>query len=142
MTRARKRSAAAATVASCSSCLEPKWAKRPLLLIRSSAARRPIVSPSRPSTDATSTARSRIDARVSEPFWVTGVTDVGYKKARTFVKSAGQAGGEREEEMGEYAVKKIDDMEAVYLGAFKRARAELGVESFGLQVIDLPPDFE
>jgi len=44
--------------------------------------------------------------------------------------------------MGEYAVKKIDDMEAVYLGAFKRARAELGVESFGLQVIDLPPDFE
>lgn len=44
--------------------------------------------------------------------------------------------------MGEYTVKKIDEMEAVYLGAFKRARAELGVESFGLQVIDLPPDFE
>lgn len=44
--------------------------------------------------------------------------------------------------MGEYVVKKIDEMEAVYLGAFKRARAELGVESFGLAVIDLPPDFE
>lgn len=44
--------------------------------------------------------------------------------------------------MSEYAVKKIDEMEAVYLGAFKRARAELGVESFGLAVIDLPPDFE
>jgi hypothetical protein len=44
--------------------------------------------------------------------------------------------------MGEYAVKKIDEMEAVYLGAFKRARAELGVESFGLQVIDIPPNFE
>ena len=44
--------------------------------------------------------------------------------------------------MGEYAVKRIDEMEAVYLGAFKRARAELGVEAFGLQVIDLPPDFE
>lgn len=44
--------------------------------------------------------------------------------------------------MGEYAVKKIDDMEAVFLGAFKRARAELGVESFGLQVIDLPPGYE
>jgi len=44
--------------------------------------------------------------------------------------------------MGEYAVKRIDEMEAVYLGAFKRARAELGVESFGLAVIDLPPDFE
>jgi mannose-6-phosphate isomerase-like protein (cupin superfamily) len=44
--------------------------------------------------------------------------------------------------MGEYTVKRIDEMEAVYLGAFKRARAELGVKSFGLQVIDLPPDFE
>jgi hypothetical protein len=44
--------------------------------------------------------------------------------------------------MSEYAVKKIDEMEAVYLGAFKRARAELGVESFGLQVIDMPPDFD
>jgi mannose-6-phosphate isomerase-like protein (cupin superfamily) len=47
-----------------------------------------------------------------------------------------------EEEMSEYAVKRIDEMEAVYLGAFKRARAELGVEAFGLAVIDLPPDFE
>ena len=44
--------------------------------------------------------------------------------------------------MGEYAVKRIDEMEAVYLGAFKRARAELGVESFGLQVIDMPPNFD
>lgn len=44
--------------------------------------------------------------------------------------------------MAEYAVKKIDEMEAVYLGAFKRVRAELGVEAFGIQVIDLPPDFE
>jgi len=44
--------------------------------------------------------------------------------------------------MSGYAVKKIDEMEAVYLGALKRARAELGVESFGLAVIDLPPDFD
>src|SRR5215467_2365664 len=44
--------------------------------------------------------------------------------------------------MSGYAVKKIDEMEAVYLGAFKRARAELGVESFGMQIIDLPPSFE
>ena len=44
--------------------------------------------------------------------------------------------------MGEYAVKRIDEMESVYLGAFKRARAELGVESFGLSIIDLPPNFE
>lgn len=38
-------------------------------------------------------------------------------------------------------VKNIDEMEAIYRGAFKRARAELGVESFGMQVIDMPPDF-
>ena len=44
--------------------------------------------------------------------------------------------------MAGHAVKKIDDMEAVYLGAFKRVRAELGVESFGIQIIDLPPDYE
>jgi hypothetical protein len=43
--------------------------------------------------------------------------------------------------MSDYTVKKIDEMEAVFLGGFKRARAELGVESFGLQVIDLPPNY-
>jgi hypothetical protein len=44
--------------------------------------------------------------------------------------------------MSGHAVKKIDEMEAVYGGAFKRARAELGVESFGIGIIDLPPNFE
>lgn len=44
--------------------------------------------------------------------------------------------------MSDYAVKRIDDMESIYRGAFKRARAELGVESFGMQVIDLPPSYE
>lgn len=44
--------------------------------------------------------------------------------------------------MAGHAVKKIDEMEAIYLGAFKRVRAELGVESFGIQIIDLPPSFE
>jgi hypothetical protein len=44
--------------------------------------------------------------------------------------------------MGDYMVKKIDEMEGVYLGAFKRARAELGVTAFGLQVIDMPPNFD
>ncbi|MFN2617204.1 MAG: hypothetical protein ABR581_08790 [Thermoleophilaceae bacterium] len=40
--------------------------------------------------------------------------------------------------MADYTVKRIDDMEAVFRGAFKRARAELGVSSFGMQVIDMP----
>ncbi|HEY0317809.1 MAG TPA: hypothetical protein VGC49_05895 [Solirubrobacterales bacterium] len=44
--------------------------------------------------------------------------------------------------MGDYSVKRIDEMEAVFRGGYKRARAELGVESFGMQVIDLPPDYE
>jgi hypothetical protein len=44
--------------------------------------------------------------------------------------------------MAAHAVKRIDEMEAVFRGAFKRARAELGVESFGLQVIDMPANFD
>jgi mannose-6-phosphate isomerase-like protein (cupin superfamily) len=44
--------------------------------------------------------------------------------------------------MSSYAVKEIDEMEAVFRGAFKRARAELGVESFGMQVIDMPANYE
>jgi hypothetical protein len=44
--------------------------------------------------------------------------------------------------MAGHAVKKIDDMEAIYGGAFKRVRAELGVESFGVQIIDLPANYE
>jgi mannose-6-phosphate isomerase-like protein (cupin superfamily) len=44
--------------------------------------------------------------------------------------------------MTTHAVKNIDEMEAVFRGAFKRARAELGVESFGMQIIDMPPNYE
>ena len=42
--------------------------------------------------------------------------------------------------MADITIKRIDDMEAVFGGAFKRARAELGVESFGMQVLDMPPN--
>jgi hypothetical protein len=48
----------------------------------------------------------------------------------------------KEARMSGYTVKAIDEMEAVYLGAFKRARAELGVESFGMAIIDIPPNYE
>ena len=44
--------------------------------------------------------------------------------------------------MTTYTVKRIDEMEAVFGGAFKRARAELGVESFGMQIIDMPADYD
>jgi quercetin dioxygenase-like cupin family protein len=41
--------------------------------------------------------------------------------------------------MPDYTVKKIDEMEGIVAGAFKRARAELGVSAFGMNVIDMPP---
>jgi len=44
--------------------------------------------------------------------------------------------------MADYTVKRIDEMEGAYGGAFKRARAELGVSSFGMAIVDMPPNFE
>ncbi len=44
--------------------------------------------------------------------------------------------------MSNFTVKRIDHMEAVFGGAFKRARAELGIEAFGIQVIDMPPNVD
>jgi mannose-6-phosphate isomerase-like protein (cupin superfamily) len=43
--------------------------------------------------------------------------------------------------MSNYTAKQIDEMEAAFGGGLKKARAELGVESFGMQVIDLPPNY-
>jgi len=42
--------------------------------------------------------------------------------------------------MSGYCAKRIDDMEASFQGAFKKARAELGASAFGIQVLDLPPN--
>jgi mannose-6-phosphate isomerase-like protein (cupin superfamily) len=43
--------------------------------------------------------------------------------------------------MPDYTVKRIDDMEGAFGGGLKKARAELGVTSFGMQVIDMPPNY-
>ena len=43
--------------------------------------------------------------------------------------------------MADYTAKQINEMEAAFGGGLKKARAELGVESFGMQVIDLPPNY-
>lgn len=40
--------------------------------------------------------------------------------------------------MADYTLKRIDEMEASFGGSYKRARAELGVTSFGMQVLDFP----
>jgi len=43
--------------------------------------------------------------------------------------------------MANYTVKHLNDMEAAFGGGFVKARAELGVTSFGMQVIQLPPNY-
>jgi mannose-6-phosphate isomerase-like protein (cupin superfamily) len=43
--------------------------------------------------------------------------------------------------MSDYTVKRIAEMEAIFHGSFRLAAAELGVESFGMQVFDLPAGF-
>ena len=44
--------------------------------------------------------------------------------------------------MADVTVKRLDEFEAVYGGGMRRVRAGLGVSSFGMQVIELPPNFE
>jgi quercetin dioxygenase-like cupin family protein len=44
--------------------------------------------------------------------------------------------------MAAYTIKNIDEMYSTWAGAFKHARAELGVNAFGLQVIDMPPNID
>lgn len=43
--------------------------------------------------------------------------------------------------MTNYTAKHIKDMQAAFGGGFVKARAELGVTSFGMQVINMPPDY-
>ena len=43
--------------------------------------------------------------------------------------------------MPDVTIKRVEDFEAIFGGGFRRARAGLGVTSFGLAVIDLPPNF-
>ncbi len=43
--------------------------------------------------------------------------------------------------MADYTAKRIDDMEAGFGGGFIKARAELGVTSFGMQVIRMPAGY-
>ena len=42
--------------------------------------------------------------------------------------------------MADVTVKQVEDMEAIFYGSFKRAGAALEVGSFGMNVIDFPPD--
>lgn len=44
--------------------------------------------------------------------------------------------------MPNFTAKNVDDMETTFGGGFVLARASLGVTSFGLQVLKMPPGFE
>src|SRR5947209_16651809 len=77
------------------------------------------------------------------PGWVRSVTLVPKplahpRLARQTSRPTPQEGAT----MADYTVRRIDEMEGIYGGAFKRARAELGVSSFGMQVLDLPPGLD
>lgn len=41
--------------------------------------------------------------------------------------------------MADYTVKRFDEMESIFGDTFRRARAELGVTSFGMQFMSLEP---
>ena len=41
--------------------------------------------------------------------------------------------------MGDYTVKRLDEMERAFGGVWVRARASLGASAFGFQVTDFPP---
>ena len=43
--------------------------------------------------------------------------------------------------MADVTVKRLDEFEAIFGGGFLRVRAGLGVSSFGIAVMDLPPNF-
>jgi hypothetical protein len=44
--------------------------------------------------------------------------------------------------MPDVTVKRLEDFEAIFGGGFLRVRAGLGVSSFGLAVMNLPPNFK
>ena len=44
--------------------------------------------------------------------------------------------------MPDVTYKRIDEMEGIYEGIARRARAELGVTAFGMQVLSLPPNWD
>jgi len=44
--------------------------------------------------------------------------------------------------MADVTVKSVDEMEGIFGGLMRRTRAELGVTSFGMQVLDMPPNWD
>ena len=44
--------------------------------------------------------------------------------------------------MADVTLKRVDEMETIFEGGFVRARASLGARSFGMNIINLPPNWD
>jgi hypothetical protein len=42
--------------------------------------------------------------------------------------------------MADYTIKRFDEMEPILGGVLRRTRASLGATSFGMQILNMPPD--
>lgn len=49
---------------------------------------------------------------------------------------------QKEEDMPDVTVREIDEMDGIFGGVARRARAELGVTAWGMQVLTLPPNWD
>jgi hypothetical protein len=44
--------------------------------------------------------------------------------------------------MGDFSIKRADELDSTFGGVINRARASLGVKSFGMQVMNMPPNWD
>jgi hypothetical protein len=55
---------------------------------------------------------------------------------------SGQRQRAKEDSMGDFTVKRLDEIDSIFDGVVHRARASLGVSAFGMQVMDFPPSWD
>src|SRR5438067_1043209 len=123
------RATAAASTARWSACLSPKRPIRPLLLMSSSPASRPMVMPSRPSTEAMSTAALTAVARLSATAsaerrgmrWSLQDERSFCITLRMRLTWLGWAGAELEQDGATVVIDPLHDAGAVFAGFGRRA---------------------
>src|SRR3954452_13620825 len=65
-----------------------------------------------------------------------------FLRSRGLSRVTGQPPGDlREDAMSDVTVASFEEMEPIYEGLARRARATLGVTAFGMQVMSLPPEW-
>jgi quercetin dioxygenase-like cupin family protein len=55
---------------------------------------------------------------------------------------SGQRQRAKEDSMGDFTVRRLDEIDSIFDGVVHRARASLGVSAFGMQVMDFPPSWD